>query len=132
MPTEYTIDPEKRRVTTVGRGTLVFSKMMASAEAMKNDPALDPSYTELVDITDVEVVDLTAEQIEALAGIRIFDAASRRAIVAPRPLYFGMARMYEAHHSAKAEANIRVFTDREEAVKWLDGGPYKETRPPMG
>lgn len=132
MPTEYSIDPEKRRVTTVGRGTLVFSQMMANAEMMKRDPALDPTFTELVDIAEVDSVDLSAEQIEALAGIRIFDPASRRAIVAPRPLYFGMARMYEAHHSAKTESAIRVFTDRDEAVKWLDGGPYKETRPPMG
>ena len=131
MPTEYSVDPVKRRVTTTGRGKLVFEQMMGSAAAMRDDPALDPTFTELVDITEVDSVDLTAEQIEALAEIRIFDPKSRRAIVAPRPLYFGMARMYEAHHSAKAEATVRVFTDRDEAVKWLDGGPYKDTRPPM-
>jgi hypothetical protein len=132
MPTEYSIDPVKRRVTTTGRGILVFAQMMASAEAMRKDPALDPTFTELVDITQVESVDLTADQIEALAGIRIFDGSARRAILAPSPLYYGMARMYEAHHSAGAEATIRVFTDRDEAVKWLDGGPYRDTRPPMG
>jgi hypothetical protein len=132
MPAEYAIDPEKRRVTTTCRGRLSFDQMVASAEGMKRDPLMDPTFTELVDITGVETIDLTAEQIEALADIRIFDAKARRAIVAPSPLYFGIARMYEAHHSAKAEATLRVFTDRDEAVKWLDGGPYRETTPPMG
>jgi hypothetical protein len=126
MPFAYRIDAEKRRVLTTGSGTFTYLEAITLIQRMRDDPEFKPSYTELTDLTAVGNIDMTMEQIVELAQIRVFDRESKRAIVAPNPLYFGMARMYESHHEASSGGVARVFSDLSEAVLWLDG-----TTPPQ-
>lgn len=129
MPLDYRVVAAERRVLTSGSGTITFEEAVVNIKAMKNDKDLDPSYSELVDLRAVQSIEFSAEQIAEVARTRIFDATSRRAIVAPVPLYFGMARMYEAHHTSGGPAVIRVFTELQEAVEWLDAGTTAEPGP---
>ena len=47
--------------------------------------------------------------------------SSRRAIVAPSDLGFGMARMYGALRE-ESGGGVRVFRDLDEARRWVSGG----------
>ncbi|HZZ17872.1 MAG TPA: hypothetical protein VFE25_00800 [Opitutaceae bacterium] len=121
MPFSYSIDAAKRRVFTYGSATLTYKEVVDMIHRMGADPQFDPCYTELTDMTAVDHVDMTMEQIVEIAILRVFNPGSRRAIVAPNPLYFGMARMYESHHEASSGGSVRVFSDMAEAIQWVDG-----------
>jgi hypothetical protein len=130
MPFSYRIDASKRRVFTTGSGVFTYREAVDLVNAMGADPAFDPTYTELTDLRDVEHVDITAEQIAEIALLLVFAPASRRAIVATNPLYYGMARMYESHHEASSGGNARVFSDMAEAIVWVDGDDQPDYPPP--
>jgi hypothetical protein len=77
----------------------------------------------LFDLSDVTIVDVAAESIRDAArrAEQYVDSRLDRgklAIVAPRDLLFGMARMYEILRSDSA-VEVRVFRAREEAESWL-------------
>jgi hypothetical protein len=122
MPFSYRIDSAKRRVYTNAVGVFTYKEAISLITKMGADPDFNPDYTELADLTKVEEVDMTVDQIVEVAVLRVFARTSRRAIVATNPLYFGMARMYESHHEASSGGNARVFSDMDEAVLWVDGG----------
>jgi hypothetical protein len=129
MPISYRIDAEKRRVFTTAYGILTYKEAVTLIQRMGSDPDFNPYYTELTDLNGIESANMAAEQIAELALIRVFAPESKRAIVAPDPLYFGMARMYEAHHEASSGGHARVFSDMAEAVLWLDEETPPEPRP---
>jgi hypothetical protein len=129
VPLDYRIIAAERRVLTAGSGKVTFPDAVALMRAMVADKAIDPAYSELVDLRSIQSIDLSAEQIAELAKTRIFAATSRRAIVAPVPLSFGMARMYEAHHISGGPATLRVFTGLKEALEWLDAESSAEPNP---
>jgi hypothetical protein len=122
VPATYRIDAENRRVFTTMEGVLTHAETMAHIARMGADPLFDPNYTELADFREITEVAMTMDQIIDIAVLRVFARTSRRAIVAPNPLYFGMARMYESHHEASCGGNVRVFSGMTEAIQWIDGG----------
>jgi hypothetical protein len=128
MPFSYRIDAEKRRVFTTASGVFTYKEAVTLIKRMGADPEFDPAYTELADLTGIERVEMATEQIAELALMLVFAPESKRAIVAPNPLYFGMARMYESHHEASSGGSARVFADMAEAVLWLDGATPPEPR----
>ena len=119
-------DPQDVTVTTSGAATPQgFARMNAE---LVEDEQFRAGMLVLVDHTDLVVNDLTS------GGVRwISDDFSRRgdlrsmvvAIVAPRPLQFGISRMSTA--MADATETVRVFYTRDEAMDWLrharDAGP---------
>jgi hypothetical protein len=123
MPFSYRIDAAKRRVFTTASGVFTYKEAVILIQRMGADPEFDRTYTELTDLTGIERFEMAMEQIAELALILVFAPESKRAIVAPNPLYFGMARIYESHHEASSGGNARVFSDMAEAVLWLDGEP---------
>jgi hypothetical protein len=121
MPASYRIDTQERRVFTTMEGVLTNAEATSVIARMGADPLFDPNYTELADLRQITAVEMTMDEIVELAVLRVFARASRRAIVASIPLYFGMARMYESHHEASSGGNVRVFSDIAEALQWIDG-----------
>ena len=83
---------------------------------------MKPDFSILVDLRCADGRSVTAAGVRALAD-RPFalSAASRRGIVVPSDLSFGMARMYEVLRNAKSGA-IQVFRDYEQAQRWVTTG----------
>jgi hypothetical protein len=65
-------------------------------------------------------MDLTAEQIEDLAGQTIFGARSRHAFVASSDSHYGLSRMFGSFREIHSEQRVRVFREYEEALLWLN------------
>ena len=116
----YTIDKERRLVTTTAWGTLTADQVLEHQRKLQNDPAFDPDFLQLSDFTLVVYLKMDAKTVMELSDIVVFSAKSRRAFIADNPFHYGMARMFAAFHKLSGEDQIGVFTTRDEALQWLN------------
>jgi len=119
MPVFYKIDKERRLVMTSGAGTLTIAAALAHQEKLVSDPDFDPTYSQLMDFTQLTQVDLDAEDIRRIAQRSVFSPQSRRAIIMAGDANFGLARMFEILREAAGEHGIRVFRKLDEALDWI-------------
>ncbi len=120
MPCRYVIDKQRRLVSTTASGHVTFAEAKAHQDQLVNDPDFDPSFNQLLDASEVTVADLSSQQLRVLATRQFFSAEARRALVASQPLMFGLGRMMQAYHEiARGKAQMHVFYDRSEAMRWL-------------
>jgi hypothetical protein len=61
--------------------------------------------------------------------MNIFSPTSRRAMLAPIDVIFGIGRMFQMLRQARGETGIRVFRDREAAMRWLETGEEPAPEP---
>ena len=119
MPIRYEIDTSRRLIVSTGEGCVTFPEMKDHQERLLADPAFDPSFHQLIDVTRVTKLDVTVEQARVMVGRRV---AARRAFVASEPYIFGMGRMMEAYHQSQfPDVDTGVFYDIESAIAWLAG-----------
>lgn len=118
MPYFYFIDKEHRVVFSTGAGVLTREDLVANEDKLLKDPDFDPTFSQIVDFTQVSQVDVKPEDILFLAERNIFSPKSHRAVIAGNDLVYGLARMYEMIRDSKGETEVRVFRDRDEAIAW--------------
>ena len=116
----YTIDEERRLVTSTAWDTLTADQVLEHQRQLQNDPAFDPDFSQLADFTLVVYLKMDAKTVMELSDVVVFSAKSRRAFIADNPFHYGMARMFAAFHKLSGEDQIRVFTTRDEALQWLE------------
>jgi hypothetical protein len=135
MPAEFRIDRGRRRVFTTGNGVLSWDDAVGHMERLSKDPDFDPAFSQLADFRKVTAFELTHDQIYDLANRRVFADGAKRAFVTETPTQFGLARMFQTYLSSKGAQGIRIFSNIEEAIRWLDlvdpaGKPEQGQRPP--
>jgi len=101
-----------------GSGVLTREDMVGHQNRLLKDPDFDPSFSQIIDFTNLTRVDIRPEDILFLAERNVFSPKSHRALLADNDLAFGLARMYEMIREAKGETGVRVFRDREAALAW--------------
>ena len=119
MPAVYKIDRERRFVLTTGSGSFNLLDALAHQEALLRDPEFDPTFSQLMDLTQVTSFDISSADAHSLAQRTIFAPDSRRAILVNSDLGFGLSRMFEMLRDNLGEEGIRVFRNREEASAWV-------------
>ncbi len=124
MPSQLHFDPERNLITLELRERLGAADAIAALTELIADPRLRPGTNGLIDTTELTDLDLGAGSIRHLASLaERADAlweGGRWAVIAPRDLVYGMARMYQAIRSG-APYEIEVFRARDEALRWLAG-----------
>jgi hypothetical protein len=129
MPCGYVIDKEKRLIVTSAWGRLTFPGAEVHEDQLASDPDFDPSFDQLIDLTDLAVFDISMGEAKTIAGRNFFSARSRRALVSSNPSIFGMLRLMEAYHSiAGAQDKVCAVYSRASAPEWL-GREYDFTKP---
>jgi hypothetical protein len=118
VPAEYRIDPERRVVYSRGWGLLTDEDLVDYQLRLNADPDFRPHYSQLVDLTGVEALELSAEGVRTSAAAELWSPEARRAFVAPMDAAYGMVRMHEAL-SGGENPNVRVFRCIAEAREWL-------------
>ena len=118
MPVSFHIDKARRLVTSTASGFLTAVDVLAHQRKLLGDPDFDPTCSQIVDCTAVTGVDLSAEDVRAVAATTIFSAHSRRAVVVTTDEQYGFARMFKMLREAEGEYGIQVFRDRAEALRW--------------
>jgi len=126
MPTFYKIDKERRVVISSGSGVVTLADGMAHQQRLLNDPDFDPSFSQIADFAQITQFEISASDLEKLAEKNIFSAQSRRALIVPTDVGFGLGRMFEIMRENLGEENIRIFRNLDEALDWVLS---KEQRP---
>src|ERR1700743_1375558 len=112
MPVQYFIDCKARLVTTVFFGIFTDSDVWHLIDQLRKDPEYDPDFDELIDCTGVTENLVSAGTLSAVRS----SPKPKRAVVAPSPKNYGIARMFQA---LQVNQQIEVFKTLEEAREWL-------------
>jgi hypothetical protein len=118
LPVTYTIERERRLVLSVASGVVTAEEFLEHGKRLGEDPDFEPSFDQILDLRAATPIELPTAALKGMASLRLFGAGSRRALVAPRDLVFGLARMYESLR-ADAPESLRSFRTIEEARRWL-------------
>jgi hypothetical protein len=119
MKVKHSIDKQRRLVLTTAEGCVTFDDVTEHQDRLLADPDFDLNFDQLIDMTNVTTLDVSADGARMIAHRRIFSPKSRRAIVATKPHIFGMGRMMEIYHEDVEYAEVEVFHSIDEALKWL-------------
>ncbi len=123
MPARYVILKERRLVVSLGWGRLSFADFRLQQDALTQDPDFDPAFDQLVDVSEATSLALSIEEAKTIATRGIFKPTSKRAVIAINPEVFGMGRMMDVYHAmATGRDKVRIFYDRESALRWLGLG----------
>lgn len=120
MPADYRIHPASQLIVSRAHGIFTFAEMRAHILGMASDPAFDADFSHLLDGRDIDVLEVTSEQMVELASIGSVKPSSRRALVAGRTCVYGLFRMYQAYRTSLGDTGVRVFSSVAEGIEWLD------------
>ena len=124
MPIDYRVNHELHVVFGRAYGIVSGEDLIKFARNLSDDSTFDIGFSFLFDMQAVGNLTMSSDFIRRFANVRVFDEKSRRAIVAPNSLVFGMARMYQAYRDSPPEV-LSIFRTKREACDWL-GIPYTE------
>ena len=119
MPAQYKIDTERRMVFTVAYGILTDQDAYTHQEKLRDDPDFDPSFSQLIDSTNVTEADgLSTEAVYKLARRNPFGAGSQRAFVASNRLLYVMFHVFQTLTEDHSD-EVVIFKDLTEAREFL-------------
>jgi hypothetical protein len=123
MSFEIEIDVGRSLVVVVMTGVVSDDDLVQGTEYLRGHPDFQPHFDQLVVGTAIERFNVTREGVmKVTSGEPIFAGPSRRALVAPSQVAFGMSRMFELLRDGRA-GEINVFRSEREALQWLGLGP---------
>jgi hypothetical protein len=117
VPENYVIDLSQKIVTCLAWGNFTNDDLYEHYRRLAADPAFDPKLFQLADLTGVTEFSVDSAVIESAARRNIFAPGTARAIVAPKGVAFGLARMFAAY--TPEDQMVRVFHTLREAEVWL-------------
>lgn len=121
MPVTISVDPQRRLAKRTYSGVVTGRDLLDSIREYETIPGFDPSFNELSDFSAAENVAAMIEDIHRCAITKApFTPDSRRVIVAPQELIFGLARMYQIM-GEEMHPNLSVVRTLEEANRIFKG-----------
>lgn len=119
----FTLDPTTRIRTATFVGWLGAVDVRMAYDALYADPGYVEDAADLVDLRRVTHLELSVDDIRALMERNMphlrRGPRTRYAVVAPSPLSYGLARMFERMGGESFPKEISVFREFEPALAWL-------------
>jgi hypothetical protein len=113
------VDRTDRVVVLCVSGELDDAGLLGLSAALGAAGELPQDFALLVDLRQASGVRVTAAGVRSLvAQPLVLSPDSRRAVVVPTDLGFGMARMYEMLREGR-NGGVRAFRDFDEARRWV-------------
>ena len=123
METQLQVDGASRVVVVTVVGVLGDAELQSLGDQLEKNPEVAPDFALLIDLRQADGKTVTSAGVRSLATrAMVFSAASKRAVVVPSDLGFGMARMYEMLREGRG-GGMRVFRDYDEARRWVAQRP---------
>ncbi len=118
MPVHYSIDTQNHIVLTVFRGVVTLNDINEQTASLRDDPAFDPSFSELVDFSGVSEVRMDYAALRSWRAIDPFSTSSKRAfVIGSQNSVYGAARMYQIMRSD--EVRVEIVKTIGEASRYL-------------
>lgn len=109
------IDKQKRVIVSTFAGAFTPDVILQGRKLLKDDPAFDPSFAHVLDLSRVAKVEMPGPAMERLARDRsIFEKTSVQVIVAPERLKFEFAKLFRSK-SSKERPSLHVTRTLEAA-----------------
>jgi len=123
MPIELHIRPEHHLVILVHVGATPDDEFLAFYRSLYESDTFDSSMNQLVDLRQADSQSRSPEVLRQFAGfikstLEDDGVYPKIAVVAPRDLSFGLARMYQAF-AASVPWDFAVFRAMDAALAWL-------------
>jgi hypothetical protein len=113
----YVLDPKKRYVSVRFQKKVRARDIESYAASLRANPLFDPDFSEVVDLSEVEELDLNAEEFIRLADeVDPFSLQAKRAFVVRNEIQHHAARM---HKILRTQRNFSIFQSLEDARQWL-------------
>ena len=119
MSTSYTIDERQALVRVHARDVFTSADLRDHYHELVADARFQPSYSHLTNLAGVTDCVVESCVIAEVASWPVSTAGTRRAIVAPSDLAFGLSRMFSLH-AEQVGQNVVVFRTEAAAVEWLN------------
>ena len=123
MPITFHFFPSENLVLCVHTGTVDNGEFIASYKALYEDDRFDKSLNLLVDLEQTDSSKRSSAVLQEFADFvqtQYRDASIRPkvAVIAPKAVSFGLARMTEAF-SHLVPWEFMVFSSKDDALEWL-------------
>lgn len=123
MAVRVEVDSEQRLARRIYFGVVTGEELLSSVHAYGLNSEFDPTFDEVMDFREVKNLDVMVEDIHRCAHIPVpFAPTSKRIILAPQSLIYGLARMYQII-GAEVHPNVYVVRSVEEATRILGRRP---------
>ena len=122
MPGSYLIDQTREIVFSRAWGVLTDDEVIWHAKSLRADDRFFPGFKQIADFRELSEILVTPEGVLQVAHINPFTRNSRRAVVVPNDLAFGLVRMFEALAEAEPD-QFRIFRDMGPALEWVGLDP---------
>jgi hypothetical protein len=119
LPTYFKINKERQLVISTFSGVFTLEDGFAHQEKLLKDPNFVPTFSQLIDCTQITQIAMGIDDIRRLAQRSIFSNDARRSILVHGDVAFGFARTFIAIRESLGETGIRVFHELDEALFWL-------------
>jgi len=123
MPVELEYIDDGAGVLWTGKGVVTGRELYAANAEIYSDQHVYAQRYQIVDLTNAERFDVSADDVRELA-VQDREGAAKNpnivvAIAGESDLVFGLARLWEAHVH-KSPLQTRVFRTVDEARQWVD------------
>ncbi len=119
MGISYTIHPDQQYVHIVATGRQYMPEMIATVDAVAEDPAFDSSYCVLFDLQDGDYTAELQDGEDFVAALkrRIPDYQNKFALIVPQHLQV-LAKLYSVLAAVGGFDRMQCFLDIDEAREW--------------
>jgi len=117
--TEVAIDTDKQLIVVRFAKKVTAGDIARYVGRLLADPSFRPGFSEIVDLTEVEELDLQADEYLKLADeVDPFSENAKRAFVVKTSVPHHAARM---HKALRSQQSIAIFSSMEDAMRWVGG-----------
>ena len=119
MPFTVAVDKRRKLVSITFSGVVDQAELLAPPAIFSAHPDFDPSFSEIVDFSQVTEADFPVALVQRMAQKpSIYGSTSRHAVVAPIAHIFGLGRMFQVL-AEETRPNLAVVRTVEEAYEFL-------------
>jgi len=117
LAAEHIVDSDRELVVVTFARKLTAFDIERYARLLRANPSFRPSFSEIVDLREVEELDLKASDFLKLADqVDPFSFDAKRAFVVRTSVQNHAARM---HKVLRSQRNIEIFHSMEDAERWV-------------
>jgi hypothetical protein len=114
----YQLDRERRTVSVKFRRKVTVRDIESYAASLRANRLFEPDFSEIVDLSEVEELDLKADEFIRLADeIDPFSVEAKRAFVVRNAVQNHAARM---HKILRTQRSFSIFRSVDAAKRWVE------------